>query len=238
MDRRTSALPAAALPVAEVWSDAEVSSIPGPDAGAFDVRPFEPIDVARTEWTPVETDTLSSSRDVGGERDPRDSYESAYAQGDYDAAATLARNAIADGEDSEAVWTILVRSLANRGRLEAAGEACASALDRHRLSATLTHLHAILLAEAGRHAEAGEAARRALYLEPQYIVAHLALGDARARIGDVAGARRAFRNAESLLLASPPQALIEGGDGSDAATLLGIARFRLSALGPVPEARR
>ena len=151
----------------------------------------------------------------------------AYDQGRYDAAIELARAAIVRGDDTEASQVVLVRSLANRGALEDAETACVKALARFGLSAELTHLHAVVLAEAGRYAEAGVAAKQALYLDPHYIVAHLALGDASSRAGNLADARRAFRNAETLLQGFAPDTPIPGGDGAEAAQLLRIARFRL-----------
>jgi len=167
-----------------------------------------------------------------------DSCEAAYDQADYEAATRLARAAIDRGDETDAIWIVLVRSLANRGDLAAAGEACAAALERSRMSVELTHLHGILLAEAGRHSDAAVAARQALYLSPQYAIAHLALGDALSRTGEVGDARRAFKNAETLLVGLPPDALVPGGDGVKAAQLLRIARFRLETLGAPRRIRR
>jgi chemotaxis protein methyltransferase CheR len=161
---------------------------------------------------------------------PEGSYASAYEQADYDAAARLARIAIARGDGSEGTWIILIRSLANRGLLAGAGEACAAALEAHPLSPALIHLHAVLLAEAGLHVDAAAAARRALYLDSSSAVAHLALGDALARTDDRAGARRAFTNAVAILEKLDPATPVPGADGAEASQLLGIARFRLSAL--------
>jgi chemotaxis protein methyltransferase CheR len=193
---------------------------------------------SRLSWqeiapTVADDESFATPNDQPG---PRDSYESAYDQGDYDAAADLARAAIERGDDDETTWILLVRSLANRGLLDAAEVACADALGRHRLSAELTHLRGMLLAEGGRHTEASMAARRALYLDPQYTVAHLALGDALSRIGDTAGARRAFTNAEALLTGLAPDTPIPGADGAEAAQLLRIARFRIETLGSAPRA--
>jgi chemotaxis protein methyltransferase CheR len=161
---------------------------------------------------------------------PDDSCEAAYASADYAAAAQLARAAIDGGDDREAIWIVLVRSIANRGDLDAAGHACSAALDRHRMSVELTHLNGVLHAEAGRYGEAAAAARRALYLSPQYTMAHLALGDALSRTGDP-DARKAFRNAETLLEVLAPATPVPGGDGAEAGQLLRIARFRLETLG-------
>ena len=199
---------------------------------------FDDLVLPEAEWpagvvaSPVPAADIATphhAADVTAE--PLESYESAYEQGDYDAAAELARAATARAGSEERAWIVLVRSLANRGRLSEAGEACAAALESHRLSKELTHLHAILLAEGGRHAEAAAAARRALYLDPHFTVAHLALGDALARMGNVVAARRAFANAEAQLVGLDPESPVAGGDGAVVAQLLRIARFRLEQLG-------
>ena len=217
-----------------------------PWTGDTPERPFTIDDAGSASWFSAEPEAIPGALQEEGAAEaatvdaqvvPRDSFDSAYDQGDYDAAARLAREALARGEESECTWVVLVRSLANRGQLDAAGEACAAGLDAYRLSAELTHLHAILLAEGGRHAEAAVAARRALYLDPHYAVAHLALGDALSRAGDEGGARRSFTNAESLLQALEQSAPVAGADGADASQLLGIARFRLATLRGLPKAR-
>jgi chemotaxis protein methyltransferase CheR len=154
----------------------------------------------------------------------------AYAERDYPRAAELARRAVQHDGGDPAVWVLLVRALANRGDLRAAGHACAAALDRHRTCAELAYLHAVLLAEAGRHADAAGAARRALYLDRTLAVAHLALGAALARLGDARGARRALRNAERLLAELPPGAVVPASDGEPAARLAEIARAQLGLL--------
>lgn len=191
------------------------------------------------EWTAESTavadaitiESAHRSHSANVDADTHDSSETAYDQADYEAAIRLARAAIERGDDTDAIRIALVRSLANRGDLEAAGEACSAALDRNRMSVELTHLHGILLAEAGRYADAAAAAKRALYLSPQYTIAHLALGDALSRTGDVTSARRAFTNAETLLEGLAPDTPVPGGDGVEAAQLLRIARFRLETLG-------
>ena len=161
--------------------------------------------------------------------------EAAYAAGDFDRAAALAQAASAAGDDREALWLVLVRALANRGRLADAGRACATALDRHPLSAALLTLHATLLLRDGRATDAAAAARRSLYLDRRAPVTHLVLGDALARTGDVGGAVRAFANAEALLDALPPDAPVADADGESAHRLAELARFRARTLGAGPD---
>lgn len=154
----------------------------------------------------------------------------AYAAREFERAAELAGRSIQRDGSDPALWIVLVRALANRGALREAGHACAAALDRHRTSAELTYLHAVLLAEAGRHKEAATAARRALYLDRRLVVGHLALGAALARLGDPDGARRAVLNARRLLAAMPPEAIVSASDGEPAGRLAEMTRVQLRLL--------
>jgi chemotaxis protein methyltransferase CheR len=149
-------------------------------------------------------------------------------QPDVPTAAAPASAAQPQDRAREAV--LHVRTLANHGDLAAAGRACAAALDRHRTSAELAYLHAVLLAEAGRPADSATAARTAIYLDRHLVVAHLALGAALTKLGDVAGAGRSFRNAARLLAALPADAPVPAADGESAARLAEMVRLRLRLL--------
>ena len=156
-----------------------------------------------------------------------------YAARDYERAVELAERVVRrDGRDVTP-WIVLVRAHANRGDLAAAGRACMAALERHQSTAELVYLHAVLLGEADRDADAAAAARRALYLDRGFVVAHLALGGALARLGDTNRARRAFRNAERLLGAMPPDAVVPASDGEPAGRLVEMARVQMRLLSEV-----
>lgn len=142
-------------------------------------------------------------------------------------AATAAMAAV---EDAETAAIVQVRALAKAGRLVEAGSACAAALDRHRLSAELLYLHAVLLVEGGLAREAIAAARRALYIDRGLIVGQLVLGTALARCGETTRARRAFRNAEALASALPAAACVPASDGEPAGRLLAMVRVELNLL--------
>lgn len=171
---------------------------------------------------------------VAPERDASDGAADAarwLAERDYERAADLARRKVLRDGSNPALWVVLVRALANRGDMAAAGHACAAALDRHRTSAELAYLHAVLLGEAGRHADAATAARRALYLDGGLVVAHLVLGGALARLGKTDGACRALRNAQRLLGGMAPDAIVPASDGEPAGRLAAMAGVQLQLLG-------
>lgn len=127
-----------------------------------------------------------------------------------------------------------VRALANRGELAEAERVCSAAIDRHSTSAELASLLSVVYAETGRNREAAEAARKALYLDRGLIVAHLALGRAMYRTGDLQGATRAFTNAADLLADLGPDAIVAGSHGETAATLLKLARAQIQVLRETP----
>ncbi len=124
----------------------------------------------------------------------------------------------------------LARLLANEGRLEEAGQVCASALELFPDQAELHLIDAILGGEAGRWKDSERAARRAIYLDRALVVAHVALGDAQVRLGNPAGARLSFANAGALLDQAGDDAEIRGSAGMSAERLLDLVRAHLSLL--------
>lgn len=157
----------------------------------------------------------------------------AYAVADYAAAEAMAVVALANAPaEAEALslWIVVIRSVANQGRLNEAGEACARALELHPLSAELQFLHATLLAEAGWFGDSAAASRRAIYLDRTFVMAHLLLGDSLSRTGDPAAARIAFINVLHLLATTDADTAIAGADGVPAARLRQIAELHLRGL--------
>jgi chemotaxis protein methyltransferase CheR len=156
----------------------------------------------------------------------------AYEQADYPAAEELASVALASASDSKdtlRLWILYIRAVANQGRLHEAGELCARAIQTHPLAPELHYLHGTLLAEAGWQADAAIAARRSIYLDRKFVMAHLLLGDALARTGHPKGARIAFENAVALL-ADADATPIPAADGVPATRLRQIATLHLREL--------
>ena len=161
---------------------------------------------------------------------PSDEMEAAYAAAEYERAAAAARRRIARDHEDERAAVVLVRALANLGRLAEADAACVAAMDACRTSAELYYLHALLVARAGLARASVQAARRALYLDRGLAVAHVALGDALARLGDVQGARRAFANALAAVGEMEDSAPVALGDGETAGRVRRVARHRMASL--------
>lgn len=153
-----------------------------------------------------------------------DPVRSSYESRDYPTVVQLVEIELSDDGASLEHQILLVRALANLGRLPEAGRACASALDAQRDVAELHYLHSVLLMESGRPSDAAEAAKRALYLDRTMVVAHLAAATAATRAGDVENATRALATAERFLTALRPDSVVPASDGATAGRLLEIAR--------------
>ena len=157
----------------------------------------------------------------------------AYGLADYPATEALAMTALASAAsdaDTERIWILYIRAVANQGRLHEAGALCARALELHPLDAELHYLHATLLAEAGWPGDASTAARRAIYLDRLFVMGHLLLGDALTRTGDTVGARIAFANVVHLLAGVSGDTSVTAADGVPVSRVRQIAVLRLRAL--------
>ena len=83
--------------------------------------------------------------------------------------------------------------------------------------------------QADWHADAAIAARRAIYLDRRYVMAHMLLGGSLSRIGDATGARRAFDNVLALLAETADDHAVPGADGVPVARLREAASFHRRA---------
>lgn len=191
----------------------------------------EPSAAPSERWSDERTDERVPAFGERMDVDLTAELEQAYGARDYAAIDTLAKR-LRNGTDAgPRAWVLVVRALANRGCLGEAERAAAVALERHRDSAELLYLHGIVLNETGRYAAAAGSLRRALYVDPSLAVVHLAVADVRSRSGDVAGEKRALRNAALLLAKMPADAIVPASDGQRAGRLARLVRARLSLEG-------
>jgi chemotaxis protein methyltransferase CheR len=112
--------------------------------------------------------------------------------------------------------------LANQGELKEALAACEQALRRDKLNAAHHYLHGLILQGQGALDLAATAFRRAIFLQPDFVVAHFALGKLFEHQGRHRDAGRSFENARQLLRAHESGAVLPQSDGLTAGRLLAI----------------
>ena len=143
------------------------------------------------------------------------------------APATPASAATVPGQNQ----TAAVRELANQGKLDEALLACEQALVAGRLDADLHYLHAVILHEQKRDDEAKAALKRVLYLDPGFVLAHIAIGRLAQQRGQTQHAQKCFRNALALLGAFDPADLLPEAEGLTVGRLRQIMQAALQTRG-------
>jgi chemotaxis protein methyltransferase CheR len=145
-----------------------------------------------------------------------------YEQGFYEQAAEMLSTLVArDTSDGKAA-SLLARIYANQGKLAEASRCSEQAVVADRLNPACYILHATILQEQGAILEARQALQRALYLEPDLVVAHFALGNIARRQDKVLEAARHFNNVKTLLSAYPPEQVLPEFEGMTAGRLIEI----------------
>ena len=145
--------------------------------------------------------------------------ESLYQQGRYAEASERLIALVGDAGATPAVYSLLVRVLANDGRLTDALSWCNRWIAGAKLDAAARYLHAIVLMENGDPVAARSSLQQAIYLQPDMVLAHFALGNLARSGGDSAQASRHFGNALELLARHQRDDLLPEADGLTAGSL-------------------
>lgn len=123
----------------------------------------------------------------------------------------------------------LARAHANRGRLGNARQYCEAAVSTDKLNPELRYLLASILMEQGHLEDAAACLKQVLYLDPNFVLAHFALGAAYRREGRFDQATRHFAIAARLLRTCAPGTSLPLAEGLSAARLLDIIETMESA---------
>jgi chemotaxis protein methyltransferase CheR len=119
-------------------------------------------------------------------------------------------------------FSTLARESANQGQHAAALVWSQRWIAADKIDPAAHYMHAMILQEMGEYEKSRSSLQRALYLQPDFPLAHFALGNlARYGLCDE-DARRHFANALRLLRACPPDALLPESDGMTAGRLAQI----------------
>ena len=114
------------------------------------------------------------------------------------------------------------RILADQGRHADALVWCERWIAAHKIDAAAYYVHATVLQEMGERETARRSLQRAVYLQPDFALAHFVLGNFARADGRPAEAHRHFANALHVLRDCPPDALLPESDGLTAGRLVEI----------------
>jgi len=116
----------------------------------------------------------------------------------------------------------IARECANLGRLSEAVDWCRKAIAADKLNPAHHYLLSAIQQELGQGDDAVQSLRRALYLDPDFVLAHYALGNLRNLQGRWREGQRHFENALATLRVHPPNEIIPESDGLTAGRLMEI----------------
>ena len=146
-----------------------------------------------------------------------------FQQGRYsEASDTVLASLTANDEPDPQSFSLLTRALANQGQLAGALTWCERWVAADKLDPSGHYLRAVVLQELGDSEQAGPSLRRALYLQPDFVLAHFALANFARRRGKNDEANKHFANASHLLQGCQPGDLLLESDGLTAGRLTEI----------------
>lgn len=132
----------------------------------------------------------------------------------------------------------LAKEAADRGSVDRAADLCAAAIASARGDPRARYLLATVELERGSPERAARALSEAIYLDPDFVLAHVALACLRSAEGRRADARRSYAAALALLHARPPHEEVEGSEGLTVLDLITLVDVAMSELdGRAPTAR-
>ena len=132
--------------------------------------------------------------------------------------------------DDCTVFSRNARASANQGKLDAAFAWCEKAIAIDKLNPAHYYLFAAIRQEQGQVLEAAQALQQALYLDPDFVLAHFTLGNLRLAQGQPREARRHFDNASALLHQYPREAALPESEGMTAGRLAEIVASAMENL--------
>ncbi len=136
-----------------------------------------------------------------------------YRKGLYEETERSLVGILSANPDSLQAIILLTRALANQGKLTDAFSWSEKAISADKLNPGLYYLRATVLEEQGKPQEAIASLTRALYLDPDFVLAHFSLSNLTKRLGRHDESRKHLRNTVELLSRyRPDEILPESGE--------------------------
>lgn len=155
--------------------------------------------------------------------DPTKKATRAFQKKDYGEVIRIVHNEKPDHRNSD-LQILLIKSYANTGDLEKANDLCMDMIGKPNPGAHLFYLKASILSEMGNDLQAEEALRKAIYLNPDMVLAHFMMGNLLQRKKQMHMSAKHFQTALDLIEELPHNHIIPDSDGITAGYLKGIVK--------------
>lgn len=205
---------------AQPWMPATPGETAGFVAPAIEMPlPWAPPPPADPPTEPESTLPVEQPVQAETQPTPRVVAQTLYQQGRYaEAVDTLVASFVRHAPDPP-VFSLLARALANQGNLADALGWCERWIAADKLDPAGHYLRAVILLERGAAEEARSSLQRALYLHPDFVLVHFALGNLARSRGKTGEADKHFANALDLLEHYQPNDPLPESEGLTAGRL-------------------
>jgi len=152
-------------------------------------------------------------------------YESAlrlFMQGCYSECEKALTSFLSEEPENFRGYALMARLYADQGRLPEARAWCEKAISINKLDEGCHYLRAVIFIEQRCFDEAEQALRHALYLNPNFVLAHFTLGNLVREAGRTSLSSRHFEHALILLQSYQPSDILPESDGITAGRLKDI----------------
>jgi chemotaxis protein methyltransferase CheR len=191
------------------------------------IQPSQPADPRKSPAPEVPQETPSELIEadpvnVEMPADPREDAAALYAQGRYKEAADILGAWLSNlppERANAAALSLLARCLANQGELVAALRCCDQSIAADKCSAASQYLRALILQEQGVVDEAIRSLRNALYLDPDFVLAHMTLGTLARDRGQTHIAQKHLKQALKMVQGLQPGTILPESEGMTAGQL-------------------
>ncbi len=146
-----------------------------------------------------------------------------FEQGKFEEAENLLTNILTkDTINSKSTISLLAKTKANLGKLDDAGALCKKALEINKLDAGLYYLTATIQQEQGNDKDAISSLNSAIYLEPDFSLAHFSMGNLCTKSGKNNAGTKHYKNTLNILAKLDPEEILPESDGLTAGRLTEI----------------
>jgi len=126
------------------------------------------------------------------------------------------------------IMTLLARTHANLGELDDAGFWCQKAIESEKLNPEIYFLQSSIFQDSGKIKEAIGSLKHAIYLDPEFIMAHFIMGLLLLGENNGMESRKSLSNALTLLKNKDPEEVLPFSEGMTAARLMETITAMLS----------
>ncbi len=145
-----------------------------------------------------------------------------YKTGQYEEAEKKLLELFSKDQLDSKTTALLARIYANKGKLEEAFNWCKRAISSDKLNPAHYYLQATILQELGNEKEAISFLKQTLYLDHNFVMAYLTLGNLTSNNHQPHGSKKYYRNAISILNTYAPDEILPHSEGITAGRLLEI----------------